>query len=108
MKRGQVALHNVPHNPVVDSVVAVDQDISECDDPSILADVGDYRRIGLTKPIQRFTDDFKLPFDTRLQQCIRTVLLKVFIGCEPKNVLCRLAGVFEVLFRFKPHITPFG
>lgn len=55
-KSRQVPLHNIPHHPIVHHVVAVDQDISEVDDPPEIADPGGRVGIALCQPPGRLAD----------------------------------------------------
>src|SRR3972149_4723683 len=62
--------HNVPDNAGVDLRVAVDEDVTERDDASVLADA--LRQVGIATGELRqcFTDDLELSLDARPQQLI--------------------------------------
>jgi hypothetical protein len=73
LKERKLGLNNVPDHVVGESVVAVDQHVSEGDDPSVFGYPANRFRVASGKTLQGFADDLKLPFNSRPKERIVSI-----------------------------------
>lgn len=59
----QLVFYDAPHDPVVNGIVAVQEDIPEGDDIAMLADASKKSRFVPLNSVQRLAHDLELPFD---------------------------------------------
>lgn len=101
----------VPQGRVINHVIAMGNEISKSDYPTVLGyGFGQMRRIHSFKPGQSLANDLELPFDCQLQQTIRPKRGQILAGTKPvssshaivrsRSNFLTLCGIDEVFGAF--------
>ncbi len=71
---------NTPHNAVVNGVIAVDKDVSERDDGTVLGDLLQEFGIVAFDPAQGLSNNLEFPLHSASKQFVRGVILECVSG----------------------------
>jgi hypothetical protein len=93
----QIFFYDAPHNPVINAVVAVCEDIPERHDIAMLPYLVTCRGVVPANSVQRFPDNLELPLNATPEQFIPLIIIKRLVTDEPENSRSSLFDVLEIL-----------
>jgi hypothetical protein len=98
-----MVLQNVPDACLIDDRVAVDQDVSECDDLVGICNLTRDPWVRSLQLIQRFTNDLELSFDRRLNEWRSCITVIIYALNKLDYRVGRIPNIPQEASRITPH-----
>jgi hypothetical protein len=99
----QVFFDNAPHDPVVNAVIAVREDIPERHDVAMVSYFVEYSGSVPSDSVQRFPNNLELPLNAAPEQFILLVIVKRLAMNKPENSRSSFSDIVEMLEEFIRH-----